>query len=364
MIITWITNVASPYRRPLWRAIEKNHDLHIVLLESDAQLTREGRRGSDWLSTSMSQSSSNPRTVRFSRGETILYAALGSLGLLRRRPQAALIAGWESPAYWQALLLCKLRGIRAVGFYESTLETNRFTGGPVARARSYFFRQLDAIVVPGAAARDAVLAFGVDEKRIFIGFNAVEVSQFNEATRQVARQDRVDATGHSFLFVGQLIDRKNVIVLLRAFADMCRPEDSMTFVGSGELAPVLQKAARDAGIEKQVRFLGSLSNEETAHTMAESHTLVLPSKEEVWGLVVNEALAAGMNVVVSGVCGVSPAVESMQGVYVCEPDELSIRRDMVKSRAAWNGHRLEPEILRHTPEEFADVFVKALRPPA
>ncbi|WP_179223222.1 glycosyltransferase family 4 protein [Microbacterium sp. Yaish 1] len=212
---------------------------------------------------------------------------------------------------------------------------------------------MDAVVVPGPAAADALRDLGVHESRIFEGFNAVDVARF-AAVAHLAPEGE----GHRYLFVGQLIERKNVDGLIHAFARCRRPEDSLTIVGTGEQGASLEHLVARSGLGSTVQFVGSLAYELLPNLMADHHTLVLPSTEEVWGLVVNEALAAGRHVVVSDQAGVAQSVSGMPGVYVCPP-ATGLQQAMADSRQAWAGPRRDPAIARHTPEAFAEVFLSS-----
>ena len=78
---------------------------------------------------------------------------------------------------------------------------------------------------------------------------------------------------------------------------------------------------------------------------------------EQWGLVVNEALAAGLHVVTSDRAGVAPSVASMPGVFVCGVAPMEIARAMAASRASWTGPIVSPDILANTPSRFAELFL-------
>ncbi|KIC59373.1 hypothetical protein RM52_04020 [Microbacterium hominis] len=294
-------------------------------------------------------------TLCVGRGERLFYFLLG--GLQRRVfLDAVLIGGWDSPAYWQVLAMAKLRRVRSVGFYESTLASQHHTSGPVAMIRRAFFRSLDAVVVPGQAAHDALRQMGVSDSRIYVGFNAVDVDSF----RRPRDWDEPSGDGHHFIYVGQLIPRKNVDSLLDAFLQIRRPGDTLTFIGSGDLAASLRQKAETVAPDGSVRFAPAVHNASVPELLWRSHTLVLPSLEEVWGLVVNEALAAGLHVVVAEGAGVASSVRTHRGVFVCDPSCVSVADAMSQSRAGWEGPIQDPEILRYTPERFAEVFIEAM----
>ncbi|MDJ0350796.1 glycosyltransferase [Cryobacterium sp. PH29-G1] len=293
------------------------------------------------------------------RGETTLYwIKWGGIRQVLKNADVVILGGWESPSYWQILLFVKLtrRRPRLIGFYESTLASQGHGKGLIAKARSVFFNSLDAVVVPGESARRAIESMGVQGDKTFVGFNAVDVESFRSAAASAPTDDGV---GHRFLFVGRLIALKNVSTILEAFARIAETGDTLTIVGAGPDRKVLSVLSVELGIEQVVSFLGAVAYVELPELVARCETLVLASTSEVWGLAVNEALAAGLHVVVSDVCGVSASVCHMEGVFVSGTDIASVADAMTCSRAAWHSRLLEPEILRYTPEVFARVFLDA-----
>lgn len=361
--LLWIANVASPYRRPVWEALAREVRLVVALLENDVRMRQDGRRGADWRgAASSSYRVIRTATARLVRGEEAYYALSAPWRLPVRGADAVLLGGWESPAFWQALLLAKLTDSGTVGFYESTEATNRFRTGPIAAARGFFFRRLDAVVVPGASAAALLASFGVPADRTFIGFNAVDVAAFavSASDARLSRSGRA-ASGHRFVYVGQLIARKNVDGLLRAFAAARAPSDVLTLIGGGEQEQELRAAVAALRLQEAVVFAGSVPNAQLAVALAEQHTLVLPSLREVWGLVVNEALACGLGVVVSESAGVTASVRGMVGVVEVGPTDDSLAAGLTRARAAWTGPIKAPAVLEYTPEAFAAVFAEAAR---
>ncbi|WP_307224819.1 glycosyltransferase [Microbacterium arborescens] len=353
-----MTNNAAPYRMPVWESLAENVDLRVRLLQGDEELLSAGRRSADWTVSSARSSGldiSTLRTVRVGRGERLYYGLREPACRLVNGCDAVLLGAWESPACWQLSAAARRFGVRRVGFYESTRMSQRHHNGPVALARGKFFRNLDAVVVPGPAAADALRDLGVHDSRIFEGFNAVDVESF----ASVAQSAPVDA-GHRFLYVGQLIDRKNVDSLIRAFARVFLSGDKLTIVGAGPERRHLEAVARDLQVAEDVDFLGALPYSALPDQMARHHTLVLPSLEEVWGLVVNEALAAGRHAVVSARAGVAASVEGMRGVYISSPDVAGLSQALTRSRGAWQDPILDHEILSQTPRQFGQTFHRAL----
>ena len=359
--VLWVTNLAAPYRLPVWRYLAKRYELMVALLESNAGLQQDSgaNRGRDWLHGSSDDFAFSELSCwKYHRGEARYYFLKRNRSVLAvRKFDLVLFGGWESPAYW-SLLAAALAFRRArVGFYESPANTMTYRSGFVSWFRSSFFRMMDLVVVPGPAAAEAVLSMGVRPSRVLQGFNAVDVAEFYHAASSASLVESADGPGHRYLYAGRLIPLKRVDAIIRAFVQIAEPDDQLTVVGSGSLREDLRLLADQCG--SKVRFLEHIENSEMPAVMAHHHTLVLASEREVWGLVVNEALASGMHVVVSDNCGVVPSVRAMHGVHTVREDLTDLGRQMQSSKAAWTGRIAEPEILQHTPERLADVFDSA-----
>ncbi|RCL91893.1 MAG: glycosyltransferase [Microbacterium sp.] len=355
--VLWVTNYGAPYRRPVWDELARHCELTVLLLGGDRALRSDQRRGKEWevggLHEAAEYEISHAPTLRIARGEREYFVLKGSVPV--KRFNGVLLGGWESPAYWQIRSMLR-SGQRQIGFYESTVYSARHSRGPVAAARRKYFRSLDGVVVPGIAAAESLRAMGIPTSSIFQGFNAVDVTTFARSVSSPA----VGLHPHRFIYVGQLIARKNVDGLLRSLADLMSPAWTLTVVGDGPDRGALRTLADQLGISDRTVFSGPLPYDALPQVLADHHTLVLPSLEEVWGLVANEALAAGCHVVVSELAGVAPSIAGMRGVWVSPVERNSLTHALAESAHRYKGRQRQHEILRHTPEQFARTFLRAL----
>ena len=203
-----------------------------------------------------------------------------------------------------------------------------------------------------------MLETGIAREKIIELFNPVDVRYFAEYSHS---HRGLSTEGHRFLFVGQLIKRKNILNIIRAFAQVANPDDSLTIAGDGPLKVQIRELIEELHLEDQTRMVGHKNQEELAYLYANSDTLVMPSTNEVWGLVANEALASGAHAIVSDVSGVSDFIKNMQGAYICTTDVESIASKMTESRENYAGPVKDPEILKYTPERFAEkLFLRLL----
>ena len=350
--IVWLTNLPAPYRIPIWNKLAQSFDLNVVF-----SLKEDNYRG--W-SQPKNQNYSYKFLNKFSLHWNSLELVLGIQGVKGvLEPADILIAGgWESPIVIRALLITRKMSIPSVLFYESTLNSRRFNGFLARKFRSWVFSLADYVVTVGKASTEAALDIGVPSEKIVTLFNPVDVQWFSN----FANRNRVEVSrGHRFIYVGQLIERKNVAALIDAFSNIRQPDDLLTIVGDGPLSLGLAAQVKLLGLEKVIRFTGHCDQEQVALEYSRSDTFILPSTEEVWGLVANEALASGLHAVISIKAGVAEFVQPMPGVFIAEPTTNEIAKALELSRAKWVGPISKPEILSYTPERFAAELTGLLK---
>ena len=115
-------------------------------------------------------------------------------------------------------------------------------------------------------------------------------------------------TKFQVLYVGKLIPRKRVDLLLKAISKLSRKDIHLTIVGEGRQANSLINLSHRLKISDQVSFLPSMTNEETLQLLSQSDLLVLPSRWDGWGAVVTEALSVGTPVICSDRCGAASII--------------------------------------------------------
>lgn len=349
--LLWVTNLATPYRAPLWAALGARRELTVALLaESEPNRQWQVELEEGLFGVERLRAAPIGRTA-----DSVIYApSLRLLRLISRRPGAVVFDGWESPAYLAGLWWARRKGVPVVASYRSTLATHTFTRGLVPVLRRWFFHRVSAVLTAGPASTAAVTSMGVPRERVVEGFNTVDVARF-AAGAAAARRGLPPRPGHHFVYVGQLIPRKNVGALLRAFATIRERHDTLTVAGDGPLRAQLRAEADRFGLGGSVTFAGHLDQDGVVRAYAAADTMVLPSTEEVWGLVVNEALAAGLHTVVSTACGITPSIAGMPGVFTADPSAEDLAKALHRSREAWQGPIADHPVCRHTPEALSDA---------
>lgn len=181
--------------------------------------------------------------------------------------------------------------------------------------RRIIFARFSAFLDVGQKNRDYILSSGVPRSKLFRSPHAIDNCRFQQARPTAIREAQVlrsklglSADRVLIAFVGKLIAIKRPFDLLQAFSLLppdLRERAALLFVGEGKLKSELRVASR-AGRLENVYFLDFQNQLAMPSIYAATDLLVLPSQNETWGLVVNEAMNLSCPAVVSDHVGCGP----------------------------------------------------------
>lgn len=369
-----VTEIISPYRIPLFNTLAQHPevDLHVIFLgETDPNL-RQWQVYKQEIRFSFQVLSSWRRRIG-------RYNALLNSGILnaldQASPEVILCGGYSYVASWQALYWARRNHVSFLLWSESNLQDSRRSHAMTEFFKKQFLHRCSAFVVPGRSACEYVRAHGAQETSIFIAPNAVDNELFARAAENARRNGaalrrELGLANRYCLFVGRLVREKGVFELLRAYANLnqeLREEVGLVFVGDGDSRSLLEKESRSisGGI---IRFTGFAQREQLGAYYGLADMLVLPTYTDTWGMVVNEAMACGLPVIVSRAAGCAADLvrENWSGLLVTPKDvrclESAMRRLMEKSelRAAMGSNSAE-HIRGYSAQSWSDGVAKAIR---
>lgn len=231
-----------------------------------------------------------------------------------------IIHGWNNRSCWQAFLACWRTGTRLAVRSDSQLPQGRMSAARRLKQAAkrllypHFIRRFDLCLPYGQRSAEYFRHYG--GRRIAIAPHFVDNDWFASQAALLAprraelrRQWGIPEDAYCFLFCGKFIAKKRPLDLLQALDLLCREPlapgaPHLLMVGSGELLDQCRSYA--AARNLPVTFAGFLNQGEITQAYVAADCLVLPSESETWGLVVNEALACGLPVIVSDACGCVP----------------------------------------------------------
>jgi glycosyltransferase involved in cell wall biosynthesis len=173
-------------------------------------------------------------------------------------------------------------------------------------------------------------SYGVDTSAIRILPNGIAVDVLRAASRTAVTHHLGVVAKQFVLFMGRLNPIKGPDLLLRAFALVAEeyPELHLIFAGpDGGLLEALKEESADEGLTARVHFAGYVSGADKATLYRESLFLAIPSRHEAMSIVVLEAGAVGVPVLLTDQCGFDQVAAS-EGGEVVSPDEHGLAQGM------------------------------------
>ena len=290
----------------------------------------------------------------------------------RLNPDAVAITSYSTPDAQAAVSWCRRRRRAAILMLASKADDVERTLWR-ERLKSILVRSYDAALVGGTPQRAYLHDLGFPAARVFETYNAVDNAFFAQRAT-AARQDRsatarrlgLSFEGPYFLTVCRLLALKNIDGLLRAYASYAaaagRPWP-LVIVGDGPERERLERLTADLGLDT-VHFAGFRQKEDLPSYYALAGALVLPSFRDTWGLVVNEAMAAGLPVLVSTQAGCSvDLVDPGVNGFTFDPHDGAQMASMLSRIADMDigrmGLRSAQIIENWSPEAFATGLYEA-----
>jgi glycosyltransferase involved in cell wall biosynthesis len=186
-------------------------------------------------------------------------------------------------------------------------------------------KHVDACLSIGTLNKEYYRSLGVPDHKILFAPFCVDNSVFDlgsgraEARRKARCKLEITPEAKVILFVAKLIARKRPSDLIKALGNLSSKHSDavLLLVGSGEDEASLRELADCSDVD--VRFVGFKNQRELPSLYAASDVFVLPAEGEPWGLVVNEAMAAGLPVIVTDDVGAAPDLVTGKGTGLVYP---------------------------------------------
>ena len=250
------------------------------------------------------------------------------------RPDVVIVFGWYSITLLRAIRAARRLGVPVLYHGDTNLQSAP-TGWRralwVVKTRRMLAR-FDGYLSVGTRSAAFLRFFSIPDDRIFSTPHCVDNERFAEAAslrgcarRRVEIRTALGLPADAFvvLFAGKLEPKKRPLDLVQALAAMT-PRPHLAIAGAGPLEPAVRDAAARDGVG--VTPLGFVNQSEMVRVYAAADCLALPSDaRETWGLVVNEALAAGLPCVVADSVGCAPdLIDAQTGAAYPTADPVEI----------------------------------------
>lgn len=276
------------------------------------------------------------------------------------QPQAIIISGWMDKDYLFVAKRMKQKGVPIIA--GSDTQFNGSLRQLIAKyiSRWYLHPSIDIMWVTGERQKQLAHHLGYRGVHVWTGFYACDWSKFSQGTFQ----ERTSLS-NNFLYVGRLIERKGIEILVKAYQQyrrsVSKPWD-LWLAGTGPFEEIIKN-------QPGIKCLGFVQPNQMPAVFKASTAFILPSYQEPWGVVVQEAAAAGLPLICSDACGAAVHLVRDQYNGFCfetgNSDHLShcLKEISALSLSEWNdmSRRSFELSQQYTPLLWAKTLVEGLK---
>ena len=313
-----VTNKAATYRRELFDVLSKSEyvDVRVFIFEDDGV----------YIQNSFKNIYEIVPGLAIRRGNnTITHIPACLFSALRNFAPEFIICGGASFPTLIALLYRWLYKSRVYIWWAGTKLSEKKRFLPIRVFRKWVFGIPDGFYAYSTYCKEYLEAMGVPPAKIVvIGNNTLNTEEYGRVAREARHKKDTTLLNKFVIFVvSQLVERKNIITVLKSYSALSKKYPFIELKIAGE-GPQKRKLKRycEANSLLNVTFLGNVSSDEVIKEYAASDSLVHPALIDQWPQVVNEAMSCGVPVIISSTSGVDDyfVVHEKNG-YVVEPSD-------------------------------------------
>ncbi len=299
-----------------------------------------------------------------------LWSRIG-MALDRAAPDVVAVAGWSFPESLAAIAWARDNGRGVV-----MMSASQAHDGPRSRWREWIKSRVvsncQAGLVAAEGHRDYIVKLGLPRDAVFLGYDAVDNAHFRHGA-QAARRDAeacraAESLPRRYLLAsGRFIPKKNYPLLVAAFADALGRGDhghDLVILGDGPERASIQNAIATHGLQDRVHLPGFREYDVLPAYYGLADGFAHVSQAEQWGLVINEAAAAGLPLIVSTPCGAADTlVHPGKNGWLVDPQDassisaaLAAMMELSGDRRAAMGAASERIVADWGPDRFASAL--------
>jgi glycosyltransferase involved in cell wall biosynthesis len=381
MRITWVTRSFLDYRIPVYAELDRLCGNQLTLIynrecTSDTLVSKIeaalgdraiGLTGEFRLATTKRKNITNDFA---NQGIRIPYQP----GLLREisksSPDVMVSDGfmqWTYAPLWKRLWNHKVPHVMC---YERTAHTERKCQWYRRFYRKWAMNYIDAYCANGKLSGEYLEQLGAKKEQIFFGHMVADTEGLSKAVLAIPQEQAdslrgtMNISGKIFLCVGQLIPRKGIMELLKAWKQAKNDNDTLLLVGDGFQKEELQAFCRQENLN--TIFTGRIPYDVIMKYYRIADVFVMPTLEDNWSLVVPEAMACGLPIACSQYNGCWPELVTSENGWVFDPLNLNDTVQMLqnirnkpKLELQQMGKSSEQIVSRHTPATAAASIFEA-----
>jgi len=298
-----ITNIPNPYRIPLFNELNKQLlkrgiDFKVIF----------GAKGYPWRKWNIDMSECefdyevlSSRKITLCDPEKPLFSYRGLLRLINKeKPNVVITPGFSlaSIKLWARSWFSLTNYIIWSG---SIWKKGRFDSFLRRLQRKIIIKKAVRFVAYGTKSREYLISLSAPHNNIVIGINTIDTQFYLEKVKSLRNNPVPLNKKKHLLYIGYLSPRKNILKVLEIIKALSqiRTDFLLDVVGDGEERVKLQKYVDDNKLQNYVQFHGYKQKQDIPQFMANADCFFFQTDFDIWGLVLNEAMASGLPCIAS-----------------------------------------------------------------
>lgn len=307
-------NIPSFYQNDLFNELAKNYDTFEVVY---ARSHDENRIKQGWNFGNIQYYKSKMIGVNLSNLALIFY-------VFKHRKATHIVNGiWAEKSFLFVIILLNIFRANFLIYSEAPVPAKE-RGFVKIIILNFIVKPFAKLLIIRAKGFLAVSVFAVEYFES-LGAKIDKIYRFGYfRTVNINEKLTADSSIVSLIFVGQLIERKGVILLLKAIKIVAETNTKfhLNIIGTGKLAPILQEFIDKNQLQDTITLLGVIDSEKITDYIEKADLLILPAIFDGWGMVVNEALQSRIPVLISDQCGAKELIEHQKNGLIFKGSNL------------------------------------------
>lgn len=362
--ILFLTNYASPYMVDFFNELGKFCEVTVLFTDRTQD---QKHRSQQWFSQDKTV---NFKSIQLNKklGFKSACVYLDVLNYLNRNYDAIVICGYGTP--FTMPLAVEYLKFKKIPFYME------IDGGLIKQdpwwkyhLKRHWLSMATYWFSSGKETTKYLLHYGADKNRIigypFSSLRKKDILQqvLSVEQKQILRKQLGITENKVIVSVGQFVYRKGYDVLLKASVKL--PKSIGVYIIGDKPTPEYLKLQNDFSLT-QVHFVGFQPKEELKKWYQAADAFVLPTREDVWGLVINEAMAQGLPVITTDKCvaGVELVENGVNGYIVPTNDAQALEKaitTLFTQDCRLMGQKSLEKIQPYTIENIAKIHMAAFK---
>lgn len=289
-----ITNAPAPYRVAFFKYIQNKdseYSFHVIYASENRQIGRQWDVPEEELG-SHTFLECKVITIHRKYDDKRIVLSMGITRELELQKPDIVICMEYNATILQAVHWCRRKKVPFLSWSDGTANSEKAIGKLQRIFRKYVIHRAAGFISSSTATMKHQISFGAKPELCHKSLLTVDIDKY------LMKKEENNQPGKTLLYVGSLIGRKGLDLLIPALADTDR-EIRLVIVGEGSEEQELRRQAEECKIADRVTWKGYLEGEALRQCYLESDVFILPTREDCYGLVILEAMCASLPVIAS-----------------------------------------------------------------